>query len=93
MRMSQFQLAAEKTIDRYLFNSALENHAVMGLSAQIGRLSEQSMEGKHTSDSDILKKEYLGNVLYYAAEMCIAHNWSMEDLAEESLKKYGQFVF
>jgi hypothetical protein len=51
------------------------------------------MEGKHTSDSDILKKEYLGNVLYYAAEMCIAHNWSMEDLAEESLKKYGQFVF
>lgn len=89
MRMSEFQLNTEKTVDRYLFNSALENHAIMGLSAQIGRLSEYSMEGKHTKDTDILKKEGLGNVLYYVAEMCIAHNWSMEDLAEESLRKHG----
>ncbi len=87
--MSEFQLNTEKTVDRYLFNSALENHAIMGLSAQIGRLSEYSMEGKHTKDTDILKKEGLGNVLYYVAEMCIAHNWSMEDLAEESLRKHG----
>jgi len=89
MRMSEFQVEAEKTVDRYLFNSALENHAIMGLSAQIGRLSEYNMRGRNTEETDILKKEGLGNVLYYVAEMCASHNWSMEDLAEESLRKHG----
>ncbi len=91
--MSQFQVETEKSVDRYLFNSALENHAIMGLSAQIGRLSEYSMKGRNTEETDILKKEGLGNVLYYVAEMCTAHNWSMEDLAEESLRRHGNCTY
>ncbi|MBP3239350.1 MAG: hypothetical protein J6M92_02255 [Oribacterium sp.] len=90
--MSQFQVEAEKTIDRYLFNSALENHALMGLAAQIGKLSEYNMKGRNTEESDLLKKECLENVLYYVAEMSASHNWSMEDLAEESLKRHGVYA-
>lgn len=85
-------MEAEKTIDRYLFNSALENHALMGLAAQIGKLSEYNMKGRNTEESDLLKKECLENVLYYVAEMSASHNWSMEDLAEESLKRHGVYA-
>ncbi len=84
-------MESAKSIDRYMFNSALENHAIMGLSAQIGRLSEYSLRGERTEEAELLKKDVASNLLFYIAELSTAFDWSMEDLAEMSLEKHGRF--
>ena len=89
MRLSEYQVEAGKHIDRFIFNRALEEDALHGMATELGALNSYYLQNsKEDPDGlDGLKQDRLGGLLIHISEMCIAHNWSMEDIAERSLRR------
>ncbi|MBR1856612.1 MAG: hypothetical protein IJ803_06020 [Oribacterium sp.] len=89
MRLNEYQVEAGKTIDRYRFNHVMEEHAMHGMATELGRLNGYYLHDKQDlrEDRDIYKRNRIGNLFWYLAEYCTANDWSLEDVARESLSR------
>ncbi len=89
MRLNEYQVETSKTIERYFFNSAMEEHALHGMATELGKLNALYLREQQGSkeDQEQLKRNRMGDMLRYFAEYCTAHNWSMDDIAQESLHR------
>lgn len=87
MRMSEYQVEVGKHIDRYIFNRALEEDALHGLAAELGALNSYYLNdsAKQQGGNDQHKKNRIGEMMFYLAELCQANNYSFEEIAEENL--------
>jgi hypothetical protein len=89
MRLSEYQVEAGKHIDRFIFNRALEEDALHGMATELGKLNALYLREQQGSkeDQEQLKRNRMGDMLRYFAEYCTAHDWSMDDIAQESLHR------
>lgn len=89
MRMSEYQVEAGKHIDKYIFNRALEEDALHGLAAELGALNSYYLHDdvKYPGGNDQFKKNCIGEIMFYLAELCQANDYSFEEIAEENLTR------
>ncbi len=90
MRLSEYQVESEKSIDRYQFNKIIEEESLCGMATELGKLNAFYIDkGPHMSEEDdnIRRKRCVGGMLFYLNEYCTAHNWSIDRIAEEDLER------
>ena len=98
MKLNEYQkLAARtaKTAEMYEAEGAhapksvRQTVAALGLAGEAGEfvdLYKKVIGHGQALDAERMQKE-LGDVLWYAAELCTAHGWSLEDVAAGNIKK------
>ena len=88
MRGNEYQQLAERTINPRLYDYEIEQHALHGMTSEIGEihsLYQKSYQG-HDFDEEHVKKE-LGDLLWFIAEYCTAMKWSLEEVMTENILK------
>lgn len=80
--MNGYQTLAARTIAPGMSQEDILNHALHGLSAEVGEIHSlfQKMYQGHSVDDEHFKKE-LGDLFWFAAEACTAKGWDMGDVA------------
>ena len=88
MRLSEYQELASRTINRELSVTECEMHALHGMVGEIGELHSiyQKKYQGHMFDNEHAKKE-LGDLLWFIAEYCTLHGWSMEEVCMMNIDK------
>lgn len=89
MTGNEYQKLAERTMD--LDNRELsdcEYHALHGMVGEIGELHSiyQKVYQGHEFNEEHAKKE-LGDLLWFIAEYCTAHQWNLEDVMQLNIDK------
>ena len=93
MTLSQYQQIAERTLTDNLRedSAARVYHAIYGLLAEAGEVAGvlQKHERGDYGVGETLHKlhDELGDVLWYLAEICSAHGWSLDDIADANIDK------
>lgn len=88
MQMNEYQRLAARTINPKLHSTQKMYHALHGMASEIGEihgLFQKDYQG-HEIDPQHLKKE-LGDLLWMAAELCTAMDWTLEDVAQMNIDK------
>ena len=88
MQMNEYQKAAARTIRKGLTPEQVLNHALHGLSGEVGEihsLFQKEYQG-HPLDPDHLKKE-TGDALWMISEICTAMGWTLEEVAQLNIDK------
>lgn len=88
MRFNVYQEKAARTINQSLPLDKQADHALHGMSSEIGELHglyQKEYQG-HVLDEAHLKKE-LGDLLWFMAEYCTAMGWDFGEIAELNIKK------
>ena len=88
MNFDDYQSLAYRTVSHKDNVAAMEYHALHGLSGEVGELHslyQKAYQG-HMFDEEHAKRE-LGDILWFLAEYCSAHNWSMSEVAELNIAK------
>lgn len=88
MQMNEYQKAAARTMNPALYPEQQANHALHGMTSEVGEihsLYQKSYQG-HDVDCIHLKKE-LGDLLWFIAEYCTAMGWTLEDVAQTNIDK------
>ena len=94
----QYQRLAERTLVHYLHTDteARPQHALYGLLAEAGEVAEilqKVYRGDYGSDEAANKlRDELGDALWYLAEVCSAHGWSIADVAAVNIEKLQERV-
>lgn len=85
---NMYQYLAARTINQELRPSEQGKHALHGMVGEIGELHSiyQKRYQGHEFDVGHAKKE-LGDLLWFIAEYCTAHNWSMGEIAQMNIEK------
>lgn len=88
MTVNECQKLAARTINQDLMPKEKGMHALHGMVGEIGELHSiyQKKYQGHKFDEDHAKKE-LGDLMWFVAEYCTAHNWSMERICEMNIEK------
>lgn len=88
MTGNEYQKLAARTINQELNNTDKADHALHGMSGEIGELHSiyQKIYQGHNLDTDHLKKE-LGDLLWFVAEYCTAWGWNLEDIMQLNIDK------
>lgn len=88
MQMNEYQKAAARSINQKLFPEQQLDHALHGMSSEVGEIHDlfQKEYQGHPLDLAHLKKE-LGDALWMIAEACTAMGWSLEDVAQLNIDK------
>lgn len=88
MTLKEYQALARRTQNPNLSPRETLEHALWGLSAEVGEvcsLHQKTHQG-HAMDGAALRKE-IGDVLWMIAELCDVYGYSMEGIAEENIAK------
>ena len=88
MTLNEYQALARRTQNPNLSPRETLEHALWGLSAEVGEvcsLHQKTHQG-HGMDGAALRKE-IGDVLWMIAELCDVYGYSMEGIAEENIAK------
>ena len=88
MQMNEYQKAAARTMNQKLYPEQQANHALHGMTGEIGEIHgiyQKSYQG-HVIDPAHLKKE-LGDLLWFISEYCTAMGWTLEDVAQMNIDK------
>ena len=88
MQMNEYQKAAARTIKKGLTPEQVLDHALHGLSGEVGEihsLFQKEYQG-HPLDLAHLKKE-TGDALWMISEICTAMGWTLEEVAQENIDK------
>ena len=88
MQMNEYQKAAARTMNPKLYPEQQVNHALHGMSGEIGEihsLYQKTYQG-HPIEFDHMKKE-LGDLLWFISEYCTAVGWTLEDVAQMNIDK------
>lgn len=98
MDFSEYQYEARRTQRKDLPLWATREHALFGLSSEVGEVMglHQKVHQGHPLDETALRLE-IGDVLWFVAELCDAYGWSMEDVARANIQKlrnryHGEFT-
>lgn len=88
VNFAAYQQAAARTINRELLPFEVASHALHGMVAEIGELHGlyQKVYQGHEADEVHLKKE-LGDLLWFVAEYCTAHDWQLAEIAQMNIDK------
>jgi len=88
MTINTYQQLAARTINHALDRDEMINHAVFGLSGEVGEISslfQKVYQGHELNESDLRKE--IGDVAWMLAELCTAYGWDMEQVFIENIKK------
>ena len=88
MTFKEYQEQARRTQNPALSPREQLEHALWGLSAEVGEvcgLHQKTHQG-HALDGSSLRKE-IGDVLWMIAELCDAYGWDMGWIAEDNIAK------
>ena len=88
MNINEYQQLAARTINTSLKYNEQGKHALHGMVSEIGELHgiyQKCYQG-HSFDEDHAKKE-LGDLMWFIAEYCTAHNWKLEDICQMNIDK------
>ncbi len=88
MTLNDYQKAAARTMNKKLYPEQQADHALHGMSGEIGEIHsiyQKSYQG-HEIDTDHVKKE-LGDLLWFISEYCTAMRWTLEDVAQTNIDK------
>lgn len=88
MTMNAYQQLAARTINTELSKPDQGKHALFGMCSEIGELHSlyQKRYQGHLFDEQHAKKE-LGDLLWFIAEYCTAHGWTMDEIATMNIDK------
>ena len=88
MTINTYQQLAARTINHALDRDETINHAVFGLSGEVGEISslfQKVYQGHELNESDLRKE--IGDVAWMLAELCTAYGWDMEQVFIENIEK------
>lgn len=88
MTINTYQQLAARTINHALDRDEMINHAVFGLSGEVGEISslfQKVYQGHELNESDLRKE--IGDVAWMLAELCTAYGWDMEQVYIENIEK------
>lgn len=88
MTPNNYQKLASRTMRGDLNQQALELHALHGMSGEVGELHSlyQKVYQGHPFNEEHAKKE-IGDLLWFIAEYCTAHQWELEDVMHINIEK------
>ena len=86
--LADYQHLAARTINTELSKTDQGKHALFGMCGEIGELQSlyQKQYQGHPFDEQHAKKE-LGDLLWFIAEYCTAHDWTLEEIATMNIEK------
>ena len=89
MTGNEYQKLAARTIGKDMNFIQCERHALHGMVGEIGELHSiyQKLYQGHIEDTDEHKKKELGDLLWFIAEYCTAHDWNLEDIMQMNIDK------
>ena len=88
MTINTYQQLAARTINHALDRDEMINHAVFGLSGEVGEISslfQKVYQGHELNESDLRKE--IGDTTWMLAELCTAYGWDMEQVCIENIEK------
>jgi NTP pyrophosphatase (non-canonical NTP hydrolase) len=88
MTINTYQQLAARTINHALDRDEMINHAVFGLSGEVGEISslfQKVYQGHELNESDLRKE--IGDTAWMLAELCTAYGWDMEQVYIENIEK------
>jgi NTP pyrophosphatase (non-canonical NTP hydrolase) len=88
MTINTYQQLAARTINHALDRDEMINHAVFGLSGEVGEISslfQKVYQGHELNESDLRKE--IGDSAWMLAELCTAYGWDMEQVFIENIEK------
>ena len=88
MTINTYQQLAARTINHALDRGEMINHAVFGLSGEVGEINslfQKVYQGHELNESDLRKE--IGDVAWMLAELCTAYGWDMEQVYIENIEK------
>lgn len=88
MTGNEYQVLAARTINKNLSKKEQGKHALHGMVGEIGELHSiyQKKYQGHEFDEVHAKKE-LGDLMWFIAEYCTAHNWDLDDIMTMNINK------
>lgn len=88
MNLNKYQELAARTINNDLPKGDQGKHALFGMCGEIGELQSiyQKRYQGHEFSEEHAKKE-VGDLLWFIAEYCTAHGWSLEDIGQMNILK------
>lgn len=90
MTGNEYQKLAERTMADGLSSSDYVLHALHGMVGEIGEIHSiyQKMYQGHTDKyGDEHKQKEVGDLLWFIAEYCTAHNWKLDDIMQMNIDK------
>lgn len=88
MTMNEYQEFASRTINQSLSREQCTAHALHEIAAECGEI--HSIFQKRYQGHDINYRDLsleIGDLLWGIAELCTAHGWSLEDIAQANIDK------
>ena len=88
MTFREYQENARRTQNKNLTPRERLEHALWGMSAEVGEvcsIHQKTYQG-HDLDAVALRKE-IGDVMWFVAEMCDVYDWDMGWIAEDNIAK------
>lgn len=88
MDLNDYQFEARRTQRKDLPLWAMREHALFGLSSEVGEVMglHQKVHQGHPLDETALRLE-IGDCLWFLSELCDCYGWSMEDVAKANIQK------
>ena len=88
MKINEYQRLAARTMNLDLSPKEQYMHALHGMVGEIGEINSiyQKIYQGHSIDLEHLEKE-LGDLMWFIAEFCTAHNWRLDDICEMNIQK------
>lgn len=88
MTGNDYQRLAARTINQKLTKAEKIDHALHGLSSEVGEIHSlyQKIYQGHTLCTVHVQKE-LGDLLWFAAELCTAYGWTLEEVMIMNIDK------
>ena len=88
MTLNEYQRLASRTIPETMSKEDMKNHALHGLSAEVGEIHGlyQKVYQGHSIDRAHLAKE-IGDVLWFVAELCTAIEVELDEVADGNILK------
>lgn len=88
MTLNEYQRLASRTIPEIMSKEDMKNHALHGLSAEVGEIHGlyQKVYQGHSIDRAHLAKE-IGDVLWFVAELCTAIEVELDEVADGNIIK------
>lgn len=88
MNANEYQKLAANTINPFLKDVELINHALHGMVSEMGEIHgiyQKTYQG-HIINDEHLKKE-LGDLMWFIAEFCSGKGWNLSDIMELNIEK------
>ena len=88
MQVGTYQELAERTINKNLTTDEQINHALFGMSGEVGEILSiyQKQYQGHEIDEEEIKKE-VGDLIWFVAEYCTVMGWEMDEILYKNINK------